>query len=574
MITFFRPRPDVNKLKKEKNLKALRRALFFKKDWQVRRDAARVLGEIGDESSAEVLLGAFGSESDWSVRSAIISALGSLNPPHIGKLLEEALRDRQESVRHDAMKTLPSLIGPKCRQVCISALQDPYSLVRQAAIQALGDFADPMNISCIALCAHDNDPYVREASFTALSKIGKPAVQTINDLLQRASTITASYDAESGILAAGPRCAIAPHFGDLEDSKARQAAVCCLRFHGKRGIALLLEAAEEKDTRGTAIETLGKTRDSGTIETLVAMLAPETSFSLRHALVAFGKDVIGPLTARMGDREPGIRAEVLAILGTIDPDAATEITIRALNDKDKSVRWNALSILRNSSSQSARQPVIEALEDPDKGLREEAARIIADKKIREAVEPLISALRDPARGICSLAAHALGRIGDRRAVQPLIQALATTDDYVTQMYSIRALAAIGDDRAISHLIKLANHPVEKWKLLYEIAPALEKMANPRTVSTLLSIATTDWPKGAESEESAKVCAVKGLETVLAEKASQIEAHDLSSIMDELGDTITCYHYGGDDDAGYWRTIDCRRIREAAEAELERRERET
>ena len=60
-MPFFGP-PNVDKLKKSRNIKGLVRALRYKKDDGIRSDAARALAEIGDLQAVEPLIAALKDE--------------------------------------------------------------------------------------------------------------------------------------------------------------------------------------------------------------------------------------------------------------------------------------------------------------------------------------------------------------------------------------------------------------------------------------------------------------------------------------------------------------------------------
>ena len=73
---------DVERMKAEKNIEGLVKALMFEGDLEIRRDAARALGEIGDERTVAALtLAIIYGHSE--VRG---SAVEALIESYIGKL--------------------------------------------------------------------------------------------------------------------------------------------------------------------------------------------------------------------------------------------------------------------------------------------------------------------------------------------------------------------------------------------------------------------------------------------------------------------------------------------------------
>ncbi len=82
--------------------------------------------------------------------------------------------------------------------------------------------------------------------------------------------------------------------------------------------------------------------------------------------------------------------------------------------------------------------------------------------------------------------HALERVLRRikgPAVKPLIEALRTNDLYALRL-GVRILGLIGDERALSPLVKLSSHP--DWKVRSVVAFALGRIGKKRATSVLIS----------------------------------------------------------------------------------------
>jgi hypothetical protein len=157
---------------------------------------------------------------------------------------------------------------------------------------------------------------------------------------------------------------------------------------------------------------LSRLRDEGDLDTLASYLNdPDSSRRLRrHAVtyIASIKPGGGKTTLGVGPTDPAI----VPLLGPL-----------LEHDPDPSVRRAAASGLRMTGDQSAVQPLLRALSDSDKATRIHAVMGLGDFQARTAVEPLSQLLDDP--GCAQVAAKALADIGDERALAALKQAASS-----------------------------------------------------------------------------------------------------------------------------------------------------
>ena len=82
--------PDISKLKAQLNIKGLSKALSYKKDPLIRKNAAIALGEIGDPAAIPALEAAIGDEK-WIVSDQALIALGKIGTPEAVRLLASSL---------------------------------------------------------------------------------------------------------------------------------------------------------------------------------------------------------------------------------------------------------------------------------------------------------------------------------------------------------------------------------------------------------------------------------------------------------------------------------------------------
>ncbi len=103
--------------------------------------------------------------------------------------------------------------------------------------------------------------------------------------------------------------------------------------------------------------------------------------------------------------------------------------------------------------------LIQALRHPDPRIRRDAAWLLGKKKVKEAAQVLIAAIAenkdDPY--LLSTIAGALGEIGEPDALLPLGKLLLSSCLPV-RVKAARALAQLGDPRAVAYLVKALEDP--------------------------------------------------------------------------------------------------------------------
>ena len=166
------------------------------------------------------------------------------------------------------------------------------------------------------------------------------------------------------------------------------------------------------------------------------------------------------------DRRAEAAASELADYGreALDP-------LRALlKSNDADARWWAVRALAELDAPEALPWILQALDDPDLSVRQCAALGLRQNPYPQATPALAAALEDEDRMYASLAADALIEIGSD-AVPALLDTLKT-GEHGARLQAARALAQIGDPRAISGLFDVLD---ETAMLNYWAEQGLEKM---------------------------------------------------------------------------------------------------
>ena len=172
MMGIFGP-PNIEKMKAKKNVKGLIKALGYKKNFQVRFDAARLLGEIGDPRAVQPLIDALEDE-EVMVRNEAARVLGEIGDPRAVDPLINAL-DREEDysigVRWDVIEALGKLGDTRALEPLTALLRDKADDTRLHAARALGKIGDPSAVDPLITALKDKYGKVRRAATAALKKL-------------------------------------------------------------------------------------------------------------------------------------------------------------------------------------------------------------------------------------------------------------------------------------------------------------------------------------------------------------------------------------------------------------------
>ena len=131
---FLKKRPDIKKLRQQKNIPALIKALRYD-DFDVQTSAAQALGTLGTEGIDELILAL--KTKDKDVRLGIIEALSVIRDPRAVPSLTHLLSDPGSEVRWEAAIALGEINDPASTAPLVQALMDPDKYVRYGAASAL-----------------------------------------------------------------------------------------------------------------------------------------------------------------------------------------------------------------------------------------------------------------------------------------------------------------------------------------------------------------------------------------------------------------------------------------------------
>jgi HEAT repeat protein len=240
------------------------------KNRQVREEAARALGEVGDAQAVPHLIQAL-SDKYAKVREAAASALGRIGDERAAPHLVQALRDQSMQVRSEAVKAL-SQIGRAAVPHVTQALDDEQWKVRERAVSALGHIGDPSALPHLAQALNDEKDAVRSAAASALGRLGdKRAVPHLVQALDNKGKSHWWAGKALGRIGALPELVQAL---DDKRSRVREGAVSGLSTIGEEGIPHLVRALGDssKQVRKRAASILGQRRDKRAIPYLLQVV--------------------------------------------------------------------------------------------------------------------------------------------------------------------------------------------------------------------------------------------------------------------------------------------------------------
>jgi HEAT repeat protein len=461
--------PNIESLEKKQDVEGLIRALE-QENADVREDAAKALGRIGDPRAVEPLIAAL-KDGDDEVRTGAAVALRAFQDDRAIDALITALKDEDKDVRRYSAYSLGEIGDLRAVEPLIAAFKDEDH--PSAPAKALGKIGDPRAVELLIAALKDESWGIRDTAAEALGQIGDPrAVEPLTTLLHDED----GNVRKSAILALD-------NLGWYPDNQEDGASYWAI--HIKWEIPLDLDFASftqlitalyhpESEVRQAAAQKLGQAGDPRAVEPLIAALKD--------------KDV-----------DEGVHQSAVEALGQIG-EAAVEPLIAVFKDRNfpSSYAIEALGQI----GEPAVEPLIAAFLDEDFPSAY-AARALGRIGDPRAVEPLIAALKDKDKTRRIAVAEALGQIGDPRAIEPIIAVLEDEDGKVRgSAYSALVQIGLDDPSILLPFLKDAS--------TVKVYSVLIRIGDPATVGALVTALSVHGTK--EMAEYYLNCGNKTLET--------------------------------------------------------------
>ncbi len=150
-------------------LEAALRLALADADSKVRLKAVAELPEVGGDQAAAALAAAALFDQDSSVREEAVYGLGEMGDETTVQILEQALMDPDEGVRETAIEAFTDIGGDDAVRALAFALSDEDPSLRADAVHALGEIGGEAAIRALQQALADEQSSVRKAAAAVLT---------------------------------------------------------------------------------------------------------------------------------------------------------------------------------------------------------------------------------------------------------------------------------------------------------------------------------------------------------------------------------------------------------------------
>ena len=395
-----------------------------------RKQAAEVLGELGDKSAVPYLIKATKDESP-EVRCASCEALGKLGDRGAIEPLKEVLKDESPEVRCAAAEALGFLKNNTGLSILIQAIQDnTISYHRRCGVaKALGILEEPGAVPTLVSVLDDKNPILRREVIYALGKIkDKRAVEPLLERLKDESMPEIRVATTGALADIGEKTAIPQlvmkSLNDPATEVRASASKALDRLIDQRAIPMLVELIKDEDAGEYA-----KSKLDGLIgKDEVALILKEEwlgdSATRLYIIDRIGKlknsNAVPTLINALGSENPVVRSTAAISLGRIGDKSSVNALIKKVDDEDIEVCESVIKALGEIGAPECDTTLIRILRTGKEwSIRVVAAQSLGKLPATTILSPIMKSLRDVDWEVRYFAAFALGELGDRRAFKAL-----------------------------------------------------------------------------------------------------------------------------------------------------------
>ena len=174
-------KPNIKKLKKEKDIEKLIMALSYEKDDDIVVEAAQALGELKDKRAIEPLVKILNDEEiDYYARIGAAKSLGHIKDKRATEPLIKALEEnRGDEIRYTIVEALGKIKDPSATAPIFTALKEFDRFIYKEMIERGVDIKDTDAINRYNLTGSGGYTEFKNVAIKALIKIGKKDIEPI-----------------------------------------------------------------------------------------------------------------------------------------------------------------------------------------------------------------------------------------------------------------------------------------------------------------------------------------------------------------------------------------------------------
>lgn len=347
--------------------------------------------------------------ADWETRRAAVRLLGDVGDEAVIPLLCEALADAEVPVRVEAVRALSLLESSAATEALIRALSDDHPAVQHAAADQVGTRTDAVS-SLIMFGLHAHQPSVRMFSAIALGQLGDSAALV--------ALVEATYEGDALV-----RSAAVEALGRLHEPEAMDRLCQCLDDYAvsHHGEGRICDLARE------GLLALAMPEAEQAVQVWMQRQTQELAWV--HSTAQEGGDVEALLT-RLGALPLVFDEAALSLLAACLHHAVPEVRIAAIHRLHQAPSLRSLMLL----FKALRDPQLEIAAEVARYLAEMSAIAPTESTLH-----WTAALKSRHTFIRGVAAYTLGQIGDCSAL-PLLKACLYDQGVVSDGYSVGGYA--------------------------------------------------------------------------------------------------------------------------------------
>jgi serine/threonine-protein kinase len=293
---------------------------------------------------------------------------------------------------------------------------------RAALFKVIAEIADESSIDDLVSRIEGKDPVARLHIIQVLGRFNTPTVQ---QAVQK----------------------------QLKDSNklVRSAALNALaRMDGPFDMPLLTGMLRdpEIEVQNKAVDVVVKANHPDTVKFLVEVLKDENEYARRAAVevlnvIGSAKDVKYLLQV-IADSDWWVRTRAADALGKIGGPKVVDAVLTLIKDENQDIRRAAIEILNQTKDERAVGQLIEATKDPDWWVSERAVDALAEIGTVKALPRFIEMLQGEPKSLPTVV-RAIAKVGDQKNIEHLIPMLQRAENEV-KLEAIAAIAKLVDER--------------------------------------------------------------------------------------------------------------------------------